>query len=695
MTEQTALELIAPATELAALYDGKPKIVVHETASLDELAGALAGHVTVLRLRYDEESQTVRLSPRSRGGGPAARQKPGEGVEPLAALPTNIVGLWAFNRSQETALRALSEWAEARYGRPLLGVELGDVWGLARQLFDAAWARGAEFERRSAELNDALAEIRIEYEETRQVLYRMQGLLWNIHDHPVRQTFASKVGRRALTTRHVPDEGERVLIQPLPVRGRGFAGVDLCIAERTEAAGFLRCTVRNTATQEVYGEWVAGYDTLEPGWLNLSLPVILDANPQHLELTVEWCGPAAEGPALGLSESQLIGQPPITVGGAPLPGKTLALRAWGGFPGLRNEVLAPNVQWITDERWFEYVLPKAALASVRKAVEYPSDFEYLALRGDGTILLHPLYDREVSALVSNLLPKGAIRLEAEVSVEGNCPSPVEFALAAVAPGTDAASVNGGGKHCLATSGWTQVRKPFSKHRVTVELGRPLALAADLYLFTRVPDKGSVDYGQATFHQFIIAVGAQKGRYCAPVIETAERETARPAGERLSRPLPVATSAQVFGEERLRTVKPVLPFDVPFTHVKMIEGHKILVHPILNEVNIAVLPDCLPATAVRVTADVTVDGEQFAHPVEFALGMAIRADVASMNEITRSEWTAITTPHERKSVSLALQQRPAGAAASLYLHTRVPNGGSVDYASAYFTNIRVETDRYAA
>jgi len=401
--------LAASGEDFASLYDGRPKVIVHDTATLDGVQSVMSDHVTILHLHMEDQtlllSRTPRHTQHQATAAHSLRKKLPIATEayPLTSAPSNIAAIWAFNQQQAELLQLFCDWTEMRYGKPLAAVEVGDASELLLKLTATAFATAAQYQRRSTDLNNALSQIRIEHEETRQTLYRMQGLLWNIHDHPVKQTFSSRVGRTSFHPKELASAVEKTVVQPLPISGRGFAGVDLFVVEPSEAAGLLLCTLRDTATKESYGQWIANYSSIQSGWLNFSLPIVLDANPQFMELVLQFTGSEDDGPSLGVSDTVIFGQ-----ASASSTGKTLALRTWAGLPGLKNEATASNVHWIDDAKWFEYVLPKNVFAEARKGIEHPSDFEYLVRHSDGRMLLHPLNNVEVSAFIPYLMPNRTV-----------------------------------------------------------------------------------------------------------------------------------------------------------------------------------------------------------------------------------------------------------------------------------------------
>jgi hypothetical protein len=605
-------------------------------------------------------------------------------------MPSNVVALWAVNDHDRIDLQAFSAWAEERFAARLPAVGTGDFKSLQTALVEQLSLATQLYAKRNTALEDALSVLRIEHEETRQVLYRMQELLWNVHNNPVHLTFASKLGTRHLSF-NPPAAAQSVKIeQRLPISGRGLAGFDVHVAEASKGPGYLRCVLFNAADQSSIGSWVIEYDDISRGWLNFSLPVILDINPRYMTISIECVG-GRKPPTLTLAASRVVGLPSVSLQGTQLADQTLAIRVWVGFPGLRNEAVGSHIQGIASDRRFAYTLPASAFAEVRKAVSHKSDFEYISRQSDGSILVHPLWNKIASALVPAVVPKGATGLETTVSIEGNCPSPIEFAFS-VAP-SSTKPVSGGRdpdwQRIGQFSGWHLVRENFVKQTFALDFAEPLQGGHDLYLLTRVPNGGSVDYGQAMFHRFVVSTEGQIAAY-APDAGT---QTAMRTGG-LKDETKAKRSASVIihnlDAEILRELRPTRTFPIGFQHVQLVDGSKALVHPVRGETSIAVLPDCLRPSSAFVRATVAVGGDRFTSPVQFALGVGTTDDAQDPSEIRLSAWVTITEPGETSEVAFDIGHTPVDERVNLYLLTRVPNGRSVDHASAYFENIQVAT-----
>ncbi|MCA0405382.1 MAG: hypothetical protein LCH39_04450 [Proteobacteria bacterium] len=123
---------------------------------------------------------------------------------------------------------------------------------------------------------------------------------------------------------------------------------------------------------------------------------------------------------------------------------------------------------------------------------------------------------------------------------------------------------------------------------------------------------------------------------------------------------------------------------------------VMVHPVWEAPTIAFLPECVPAGATRVEADVLVDNMQ-AGVVAFRFGLVLgpafggqldtllRTDTVPEG-VVLSEWVLLG-PGRRQTLSIPIDGRGGEANASLVMITRMPDGVSPDFAWAKFADLR--------
>lgn len=125
---------------------------------------------------------------------------------------------------------------------------------------------------------------------------------------------------------------------------------------------------------------------------------------------------------------------------------------------------------------------------------------------------------------------------------------------------------------------------------------------------------------------------------------------------------------------------------------------ILVHPTAKTPAVALIPECIPADAVSIAADIFVDHES-AGIIGFRLGVVWNLEMESpMEDFMRSgsildncemsEWTFLG-PGRRQSISLDLKDPLLNGRGSLVLVTKLAEGTSPDFAWSKFADFRFD------
>lgn len=667
-----------PAT-MALLQSGMPTVALYGKTQGDDFAflGRLEG---VLALHAAPQKERLVLMPLSRSG----EGKPGEEM-PLGTPPSGCVLLWSAHEEDLPEMEACVKNLNGVYARSRFAVGCGSAPSLESRLLALALSDTRTYAMRATQLNAALSQIRQEHELTRKVLHNMQDILWNIRGNPPRQTSFTKLGRGRIALDMLKKQGASGFSQRLLVQSKGLAGVDIYIADRCDAPGMMVCKLVAVSTGEVLAHWNSVYSDVEIGWLHLPLSTILAQNNLGLELQVTFVGPYNDSLTLGLTNEVVSGASYLNVGGATQQGKMLAMRTWGGFPGIRNESAKGREPQAENDAFFEYKLSSAQLRRLCLSVDHQVGFPCLHVDDEGIVLLHPLVNVEMSAYLPGGIPRGLRHVEAEVWVNGECPSRAEFAIAAVIPGTDPAHVTPDSKECVASSGWTPVSRNFSRELLGLTLQEPyLKGELDLYLFTRVPKDHSVDFCQAQFVQVKLGLDISKAQ---TVVES-------PSVQAYA--LPEAPKAPddvlQLQESILHEAYELYDFELDFTSFKMMPPRGMMLHPVLNYLNVAVIPAAVPASTTAVIVDIAV-GERCVEEVEFGValpdaGFTLEEAQEFQPDDGRLSVKTETIGLKTMAATLTFElPQKTSAPTDLYLFTRLPANLNMDFTDSYFENIR--------
>jgi hypothetical protein len=170
-----------------------------------------------------------------------------------------------------------------------------------------------------------------------------------------------------------------------------------------------------------------------------------------------------------------------------------------------------------------------------------------------------------------------------------------------------------------------------------------------------------------------------------------------------RPRPSVLSRIAIPTASLQQPRLLLPpggGELDFELVRLIESENaVLVHPARSQPTIALYERCLPPGTRSVSADILVDnpaggtvgfrlgavGEPFAD----RLHMDTLGPAPGHAPVMLSDWS-FTGPGRRQSLALTLDVPVGPEGAALLLATRIPDGGSSDFAWAKFASLRLET-----
>jgi hypothetical protein len=209
---------------------------------------------------------------------------------------------------------------------------------------------------------------------------------------------------------------------------------------------------------------------------------------------------------------------------------------------------------------------------------------------------------------------------------------------------------------------------------------------DLYLFTRVPGGQSVDYCQAQFASIKVSMDTKKA-----ITVTESPSLLKPS---LESDLNDSYKPKISLDETiLSNAYPLYSFKVDFDSFQILPGKGIMLHPVSDYINVAVLPAAVPVGTLRIAADIRI-GSRCASQVTF--GIALPKGINGFNH------DKVFDPEDIESFLATYESLRIGkdsntlifnlpdmlqSVSDLYLFTLLEEGEPMNYADSYFENIR--------
>ncbi|OYD81523.1 DUF6212 domain-containing protein [Azospirillum brasilense] len=514
------MKLSTPAAQFASLYDGTPKLIaVGACAGLEPSAVPLR----LLRLvRHD--GGYLLLS----GDAGAAE---GEALRTLAVPPAAVRVLWSCDEAAgRDAERLLGWWEEAGGPDSAPPQVTGDASTLLHGLLAQAVAEVDALHRRNAGLQRTLSTLREEWGRSARLPPEAVELLDALRLSPPRLVFATSrpVGALPVPLRHGRNPaGVGEIVQRLPAGARGLAGIDLHLDQAPKGSGVLAVALTGVETGEVIAEWTLSFAELRSGWLPLRLPVASTRMDRLLDLRIAATGVVTEAPRLSLAQAGLLDEyavaPPARAIGQPA---MLALRLWGGLPGLEYGLAAHLAPHPAAERMV-WPLTQPVLAQLRKGREFEATFPWFGLLRGGRILLHPLHGVVTAALIPLDEVPGAVAVRARAVIDDpRCRTPIACKLVVASPSVtvDEAEREEG---ILASSGWMVLEEPRRPLDLSAALASPWSGPMALHLFTDIPDRGHGLYGRTIFSDFELEIDSRTAWANPPALPVVDGVAATP------------------------------------------------------------------------------------------------------------------------------------------------------------------------
>ncbi|WP_353860865.1 DUF6212 domain-containing protein [Azospirillum formosense] len=510
------MKLSTPAAQFASLYDGTPKLImVGADASQDP--GAIP--LRILRLvRHD--GGYLLLS-----GDTGAAE--GEALRSLAIPPAAVRMLWSCDEAaRRDAERLLGWWQEAGGPDSAPPQVTGDASSLLHGLLAQAFGEIDGLHRRNAGLQRTLSTLREEWGRSARLPPEAVELLDALRLSPPRLVFATPrpVGALAVPLRHGRIGAEAAeIVQRLPAGARGLAGLDLHLDRAPMGSGVLAIALTGVETGEILAEWRLPFGELRSGWLPLRLPAASTRMDRLLDLRIGAIGVVTEAPRLSLAQAGLLDEyavaPPARAIGQPA---MLALRLWGGLPGLEYGAAAHLAPHPAPDRMV-WPLTQPVLAQVRKGRDFEATFPWFGLLRGGRILLHPLHGVVTAAHIPLDEVPGAVAVRARAVIDDpRCRTAIACKLVVAPPAltVDEAEREQG---VLASSGWMVMEEPRRPLDLAAVLAAPWSGPMALHLFTDIPDRGHGLYGRTIFSDFELEIDSRTAWANPPIQSEAAEE----------------------------------------------------------------------------------------------------------------------------------------------------------------------------
>jgi hypothetical protein len=531
--------LQATGKVLSRLYSAEPKIVaVTSSGNLN----AIAQPQTAIRW-YGCELVGPDHYVLTEAGDPADALS--SALCALEVPPTNVWALWAPDPVHERSLRVLQGWWSRMGGS---GTPVPIVVG-SRANLDAAMLERSLCEARRLQHSNQLLmrdlaalreswthHVRIPPEVEELIATLRLGRPHLIFNSPLA---CSDVEAPRYSARPDITETEPCLTQRLPTSARGWLGIDLHVADPGRGAGLLHARLEATDLGTVLAQWRVPFDALCEGWLPLRLCSALSQSSRSLTLRV-WATGGEVAPRLSSSPTGLLHEYRFEPQSRAQPDGTdaanmLALKLWGGLPGLRYSE-AEDAAGPSLDAGAIVPIPDLTVAKVYLTREQSAAYPVFGYIEHGKVLLRPMKTAPSAAVIRLPATPGLTAISCEVRIDDKrCQTPRLGARLVVTPcgiGPDDAESGGS---VLAATEWIELSEPLLPSRLVARLPVAQNQPVDLHLFTRLPAPGPIPpHGRLVFGRFEAEIHAAAAWGMATVLPVADDRTESPPTSRCPR-----------------------------------------------------------------------------------------------------------------------------------------------------------------
>ncbi len=389
---------------------------------------------------------------------------------------------------------------------------------LAAGLFAAASSYIAPLVRFSSEQALALSALRREYERVHLRFSALESHMQSLGTGSVRERLFIPPDRTRIGEAALADVSGGRFRQVLPVSSKGLCCLDVYVRFKAgETGAQLRAALFIGDAREPEVSWVVSPSPAAPAegrWYSLTLNRSLEGVPRTVALELD--ASTAKGSSVFVAVGGLLANGAYclrdltdehAVGSRPL-----AMRLWEAPPGL----LVPRAGNLTlceprlDIQPATVRLPATSLQHVRELPngDWKPDFRPVGfIEAEDCIGVHPPHEGVCSAVLDDVVPRGALSVSATAFVAHDASAPVEFALAVTEAivDRDLPWEFAPDARVLAWSGWRAVMPP-ERQQLTVPLGPEIESTGgplSLVMLTRMKDGALNSFAWARFADVIV------------------------------------------------------------------------------------------------------------------------------------------------------------------------------------------------
>ena len=457
----------------------------------------------------------------------------------LDVPPTNVWAFWAPDPVQERSLRVLQGWWSRMGGSETpIPIVVGNRANLDAAILERSLRETRRLQNSNQLLMRDLAALRESWTNHVRIPPEVEELIGTLRMGRPHLIFNSPLPCDDVeipaysTGPDIPDM-QPCLTQRLPTSARGWLGIDLHVVDPGRGAGSLHARLEATDLGAVLAQWRVPFDALCRGWLPLRLHSASSQTSRSLTLKV-WATGGEEAPRLSSSPTGLLHeyrfepQSPVQPDGRDAA-NMLAIKLWGGLPGLRYFV-AEQTGEPSHDAGASVPIPDLVVAKVYLMREQSAAYPVFGYLQNGKVLLRPLKTTPSAAVIRLPATPGLTAISCEALIDDKrCQTPRLSARLVVTQcgiGPDDAE---NGTNVLAATEWTELNEPLVPSRLVARLPFPQNQPVDLHLFTRLPEPGPIPpHGRVVFGRFEAEIHAASAWSMAAVLAAADDRTDLPS-----------------------------------------------------------------------------------------------------------------------------------------------------------------------
>lgn len=452
-------------------------------------------------------------------------------LRPLEVPPTNVWALWAPDPVDERSLRVLQTWWSSMGGSETpIPIVVGSRADLDAAILERSLRETRRLQHSNQLLMRDLAALRESWTHHVRIPPEVEELIATLRMGRPHLIFNSPI---PCDTVEIPGCSlgvdvpgtEPCLTQRLPGSARGWLGVDLHVADPGRGSGSLHARLEASDLGAVLAQWRVPFDALCRGWLPLRLRSACSQTSRSLTLKV-WAANGDAAPRLSSSPTGLLHEYRFDPQSPRPDGRDtadmLAIKLWGGLPGLRYFEAAETAEPSRDAG-ATVPISDLVVAKVYLTREQSAAYPVFGYMEHGKVLLRPLKTAPSAAVIRLPATPGLTEISCEALIDDKrCQTPRLGARLVVTPcgiGPDDAE---SGSNVLAETEWTELSEPLVPSRLVARLALPRNQPIDLHLFTRLPEPGPIPpHARVVFCRFKAEINAASAWSMATVLAVAD------------------------------------------------------------------------------------------------------------------------------------------------------------------------------